>query len=84
MVYIEACPINKSNGNSIVTVRRALVKIFHTTSQSIILDCQNYFNIPVITVSQQQRKCKFIKKVAASENSLCSIEQREIDSLDHL
>jgi len=41
----DAWPINRTRGNSFdLTVRRALFKIFHTTSQLIILDCQNFFN----------------------------------------
>jgi len=83
---LDACAID---GNSLdITVRRALFKIFHTTSQSIILDCQNYFNLPDISVSLQQRKCKFLKKCVASENILCqslhSFAQRELNSFDHV
>jgi len=59
---LDACPINRTVGNSFdFTVRKALFKILHTTSQAIILDCQNYFNFPDITVSIQQRKCNFLK-----------------------
>jgi len=62
--------------------------IYGMPSNSFILDCQNYFNVPYITVSQQQRKYKFFKTLAASENSLCqslrSFAQRELNSLDHL
>jgi len=69
---LDACPINKTDGNSLdFTVRRSLFKVFHTTSQSIILDCQLFFNFPDITVSLQQRKCKFLKKFIASENTVC-------------
>jgi len=82
---LDACPINRTDGNSRhYCIRRALCKIFHTTSQSIILDCQNYFNFPDKTVSLQQRKSNFFKKCAASENSLwcqClrSFAQRELE-----
>jgi len=69
---LDACPINKTDGNSLdFTVRRTLCKVFHTASQSIILDCQLYFNFQDITVSLQQRKCKFLKKFAASSNIVC-------------
>ena len=40
---LDAC---KTDGNFLdFTVRMTM---FHTTSQSIILDCQNYFNFPDI------------------------------------
>jgi Reverse transcriptase (RNA-dependent DNA polymerase) len=86
---LDACPMNKTDENSLdFTVRRTLFKIFHTTSNSIILECQNYFNFPDITVSLQQRRCKFLNKFVASENSLCqslrSFAQRELDSLSHI
>jgi len=52
-----------------------------------MLDCQNYFNFTDISVSLQQRKCKFLKTFPAYENSLCqslrSFAERELDSLDH-
>jgi len=49
---LDACPINRTDGNSLdYTVKIGLFKIFPTTSQSIILDCQNYFNFLDITVS---------------------------------
>jgi len=69
---LDACPINRTHGNSLdFTVRSARFKVFHTMPQSIILDCQNYFNFPDITFSLQRRKCKFLNKFAFSENSLC-------------
>jgi len=85
---LDTCRINSTDGNFLdFTVRRALFKIFHTTSQLIIFDCQNYSNFPDIIVSLQQRKCKYLKTFAASENSLCqslsSFAQRELDSLDN-
>ena len=83
---LDACPINKTDGNSLIfTVRRSLFKVFHTTSQSIILDCQLFFNFPDITVWLQQRKCKFLTKFMASENTVChslrSFAQCELSSI---
>jgi len=72
---------------STLLLEQLSLKYFNTTSHSIILDCQNYFKIPDIAVSLQQRKCKFVKKLVTSENCLCqslrSLAQRELDSLDH-
>jgi hypothetical protein len=66
---VISCPINRTDGNSRdFTVGRTLLKIFHATSETILLGCQNYFNFPGITVSLLQRKCKFLTKFAASEN----------------
>ena len=65
----NACHIIRAEENTLdFTVRRTRFKIFQTTSQSFILDCQIYSNFPVIIACLQQRKCKF----AASENMLCN------------
>jgi hypothetical protein len=82
---LDACPINKADGKSLdFTVRRTLFKIFHTASQSIIQDCQLYFNFPDVTTCLQQRRCKFLKKFVASNNIVChslrAFAQRELMS----
>lgn len=73
-----------NNGNIVYTTElQELFKILLTKSQSNTIDCQNYFNFPDINASLRQRKCKFLSKFAASENSIChtlrSIAQRELD-----
>ena len=83
---LDACPINVTEGNSLnFTVRRTLFKIFHTTSPSIILDCQLYFSFPDVTVCLKLRKCKFLRKFSASDNTLChalrTFAQCELTSL---
>ena len=70
MYGIDVCPINITEGNSVnFSVRRNLFRIFHTTSPSIILDCQSYFSFFNVTVCLKQRKCKFLREFAASENT---------------
>jgi hypothetical protein len=53
---IDACPINRTDGNYLgVTVRRTLFKIFHTTSQSVIPECQKHFHFTDIDLSPCNR-----------------------------
>ncbi len=83
---LDACPINRSIANSLdFTVRRILFKIFKTSSQSIIRDCQLYFNFPDISVSLQRRKYKFLSRLCSSDNFICrsfsSIAQYELSSI---
>ena len=84
---LDACPINSTIANSLdFTVRRILFKIFKTSSQSIIRDCQSYFNFLDITVALQWRKHKFLSRFCASENVICrsfrSVAQCELGSIN--
>jgi len=48
-----------------------LFKIFKTSSQSIIRDCQVFFDFPDVSVSLQQRRSTFLKRYSNSENCVC-------------
>jgi hypothetical protein len=52
-----------------------------------IRDCQIFFNFPDVTVSVQQRKYKFLKRYATSENCVCrafrNVAQSELRTIVH-
>jgi hypothetical protein len=56
----DACPINTTEENSLnFAVKRTLFKIFRTTSNDIVTNCQLYFNFPDMSVLIKERKSKF-------------------------
>ena len=48
------------------------MKIFHTTSNDVISECQLFFRFPPVHILVRERKLKFLQKYAASENVLCN------------
>ena len=48
------------------------MKIFHTTSNDVISECQSYFRFPPVHTLVRERKVRFLQKYTASENLLCN------------
>ena len=70
---LDACPVNKTEARSLdFSVKRILMKIFHTTSNDVISECQLFFRFPPVHILVRERKLKFLQKYAASENVLCN------------
>ena len=67
---LDACPINRTDGNSLDFTVRRTQNISYNVSINI-LDCKNYFNSPDLNASLQQRKCKWVRKFATAESSVC-------------
>ena len=75
LIYgLDACPITSTEANSLnFAVKRILFKIFHTTSNDIVTNCQLYFNFPDVNVILKDRQSKFLTKFSASDNYLYSL-----------
>ena len=70
---LDACPVNKTEARSLdFPVTRILMKIFHTTSNDVISECQSYFRFPPVHTLVRERKVRFLQKYTASENILCN------------
>jgi hypothetical protein len=75
LIYgLDACPITPTEINSLnFAVKRTLFKIFRTTSNDIVTNCQLYFNFPDVNVILKDRQSKFLTKFSASDNYLYSL-----------
>ena len=75
LIYgLDACPITSTEANSLnFAVKRILFKIFRTTSNDIVTNCQLYFNFPDVNVILKDRQSKFLTKFSASDNYLYSL-----------
>ena len=70
---IEACPLNKTEIRSLnFTVSRVLMKIFCTYSDTIIRECQDFFDFPSADNLVKKRTLTFLRKFSASNNVLCA------------
>ena len=70
---LDACPVNKTEARSLdFSVTRILMKIFHTTNNDVISECQSFFRFLPIHILVRERKVKFLQKYMASENILCN------------
>ena len=48
---LDACPVNKTEARSLdFSVKRILMKIFHTTSNDVISECQLFFRFPPVHI----------------------------------
>ena len=75
MLYgLEACPVNKRDLNALeFHINRIFMKMFCTTSLSVVNECQSQFNFSSVRKLIQNRKYNFLQKFAASQNSLCYV-----------
>jgi hypothetical protein len=75
MLYgLEACPVNKRDLNALeFPITRIFMKMFCTTSISVVNECQSHFNFSSVRTLIENRKYNFLQKFAASQNSLCYI-----------
>jgi len=71
---LETCPLKSADLKSLdYTVVGALIKIFKTKSKEVASCCMEMFNCPLPSVSVNNRKCKFLLKISASENNMSSL-----------
>jgi hypothetical protein len=85
MLYgLEACPINKTEMKSLdFALTRILMKIFKTSSNVIIRECQTTFNLNSVCETVTRRKINFLRKFANCDNNiicrlLSSVANREL------
>ena len=72
MYGLEACPLNKSDKNSIdFALNRFLMKLFNTADMNIINDCKVFFNFKSISERIDSRTVNFLKRFTLSDNALC-------------
>jgi hypothetical protein len=58
---LEACPLNKSEINSInFTATRFFVKLFRSSNSNLINECMLYFGVDFPSVNLQKRTTKFV------------------------
>ncbi len=55
------------------TVTRVLMKLFRTFSNSVIQDCQHFFNFPSVDMLARQRTIVFLRKYCVLNNSLTNV-----------
>ena len=71
---LEACPMNKSDLNSLdFTVDRFFMKLVKTVNIEIVGECQKCFGSELPSVILDKRCRKFVNKYDASENLLCKM-----------
>jgi len=75
MLYgIDACPVNKTESRSLdFPVTRILMKLFKTSSNDVIKDCQCYFNFPPVHDLIRARKIKFLNNLVTCDVVLCRL-----------
>ena len=62
---LEACPLNKSDLNSLdFAVNRFLMKLFNTINVDIIAECRSLFNVSLPICSKSHRADTFVKNIA--------------------
>ena len=70
----EVCPLLARDRSSLeFTITRVLMKIFCTSSASIITECQRYFRFLPVKLQLTIRTAKFLKVFVASQNHICSL-----------
>jgi len=85
MLYgLEACPINKTEMKSLdFALTRILMKLFKTSSNVIIRECQASFNLNSVCETVTRRKINFLHKFANCDNNIIcrlisSVANREL------
>jgi len=88
MLYgLEACPINKTEMKSLdFALTRILMKLFKTSSNVIIRECQTSFNVNRVCELVTRNKINFLRKFANNEsNAICyllrSTAKRELTDI---
>ena len=77
---IEICPWTKRIRNSIeFTFNRVLMKVFQTTSVTVIQDCLSSFGIETIQSTVLKRKVKFLNRFLSTDNILCQYFTKTVD-----
>jgi len=88
MLYgLEACPINKTEMKSLdFALTRILMKLFKTSSNVIIRECQTSFNLNRVCELVTRNKINFLRKFVSNEsNTICylfrSTAKRELTDI---
>ena len=73
LIYgLESFVLNSSDKRSVdFVLQRFLMKLFHTSSQSVISECMSYFDIQLPSDLIAARAAKFVKKYSNGSNRLC-------------
>ena len=78
---LDACPIIVSDRKSLdFTITRILMKIFKTTSNDIIGECQAAFNFPSVHVRVRRRKQNFLYRYSVTDNYICKLFLEMVES----
>ena len=76
---LEACPLSKSEVNSInFTATRFFMKLFRSSNSNLINECMLYFGVEFPSVNLQKRTTKFVATYHICENKLCQLVSKFI------
>jgi Reverse transcriptase (RNA-dependent DNA polymerase) len=77
---LEACPLNKSDHNSLnFTAMRFFMKIFHSSNSDLINECMFFFGVDSVSVTLKKRTAKFVARYVSSENKICQLVSKYIN-----
>ena len=77
---VDVCPLNATERRSLeFSVKRIVMKIFHTTCNDIIDECRLCFSFPTVDKLVFKRKVKFLQLFSVMSNSLCNVFKAEAD-----
>ena len=61
---LEACPLNKSQTQSLdFVINRLFIKLFNTSDITLVKQCQEQFNFTLPSVALERRRTKFMHKL---------------------
>ena len=70
---IEACPLLSRDIHSLeFVINRCLMKLFKTSSLTIVNECCDFFGFTPIRLTIETRTVKFLERYISSENIVCS------------
>ena len=70
---LEACPLNNADKRSLdFVITRFLMKLFKTTNNDLIKECQVFFKFQSPSELLKARTVKFVHKYKCCDNLLCS------------
>ena len=71
---LEACPLNKSENNSInFTAMRFFMKLFRSSNSDLINECMFFFGVDSPSDNLQKRTTKFVARYVSCDNKLCQL-----------
>lgn len=70
---LDACPVSLTDKRTLdFIMTRTFMRIFKTNSVDIVNECQMRFNFRKVSQIVDDRKCRFLNRFAASDNSVCN------------
>ena len=61
---LEACPLNKTQNQSLdFVINRLYMKLFNTSDIALVKQCQEQFNFTLLSVALERRSTKFMHKL---------------------